>query len=366
MKRNTAQPWIHSAGLDLLFIVGPAFLVTVLAMLLNEQLQSLGAMSAWVWLALIVGVDVTHVYSTLFRTYFDHEELRQRQGMYLLTPLLAWIAGCLLYSMGSLTFWRVLAYLAVFHFVRQQYGFMMIYGRKDGPAFKQLDKLVIYAATLFPLIYWHGHERHFDWFVDGDFFQFRSDAVIQFAGWCYAALIIAYVVKEAYIWRQSGWISWPKQLMLAGTALSWYIGIVQFDNDLMFSAINVISHGVPYLALVWIYGCNQTELQGQGATFYFQWVGQLFRRRWWWLFLGLLACWAYIEENLWDGWVWREHGTVLLFADALPEIQSEQALMWLVPLLATPQITHYVLDAFIWRMKQPDTNWGQILFQRAK
>lgn len=52
MNRATAQPWVHSARLDSLFIVGPAFLVTLLAMLLHAQLQSLGAMSAWVWLDL--------------------------------------------------------------------------------------------------------------------------------------------------------------------------------------------------------------------------------------------------------------------------------------------------------------------------
>jgi hypothetical protein len=37
--------------------------------------------------------------------------------------------------------------------------------------------------------------------------------------------------------------------------------------------------------------------------------------------------------------------------------------MWLVPLLALPQATHYVLDGFIWRRKSnPDvaTAWGGV------
>jgi hypothetical protein len=37
--------------------------------------------------------------------------------------------GLILYQFGSLTFWSVLALVAVFHFIRQQYGFMRIYAR---------------------------------------------------------------------------------------------------------------------------------------------------------------------------------------------------------------------------------------------
>lgn len=363
--KRAAQPWIHSPRLDLAFIIGPPFAVTLLVVLLQGQLARLSAMPAWLWLVLIVGVDVTHVYSTLFRTYFDREELHKRSAIYLLTPLLAWVAGCLLYSAGGMVFWRVLAYLAVFHFVRQQYGFMMIYGRTDGRAWKLIDKLAIYAATLYPLIYWHCRERNFNWFVEGDFWQFDSALVIYVAGAIYGAIIAAYLVKEWLLFRSAGRLNWPRNLMLLGTALSWACGIIVFDNDIAFSAINVIAHGVPYIALIWIYGRNQSELQGEQATFNFAWVGRIFRRRWVLAYLGALVLWAYVEENLWDGWVWREHGTVLLFADALREVQSEQTMVWLVPLLAMPQITHYILDAYIWRMQQPGTHWKEILFFKA-
>ena len=37
-----------------------------------------------------------------------------------------------LYSRGELVFWRALAYLAVFHFVRQQYGWMALYRARMG------------------------------------------------------------------------------------------------------------------------------------------------------------------------------------------------------------------------------------------
>lgn len=366
MTRNPAQPWIYSARIDLLFILAPPFAVTLLAMLLQAQLEQMAAMPAWLWLALIVGVDVTHVYSTVFRTYLDREELRKRQTLYLLAPLLAWVGGCLLYSMGSMVFWRALAYFAVFHFVRQQYGFMMIYGRKDAPAFKRIDQLAIYAATLYPLVYWHCHARNFDWFVAGDFVQFDSELASKIAAALYAAIMAAYLAKEWLLWRRSGEINWPRNLMLGGTIVSWAFGIIVCNNDLAFSAINVVSHGVPYLALVWIYGRNQAELQAHKPTWHFPWIGKLFQPKWLVAYLGVLFLGAYLEENLWDGLIWREHGAVLFFAEVMNEVQSKQTLAWLVPLLAMPQVTHYLLDAYIWRVRQPDSNWKEILFLHSR
>jgi hypothetical protein len=366
MKFNARQPWIFSPVVDLFFILGPAFLVTALAILLHEHIEIFTSVPPWLWLLLVVGVDVSHVYSTLFRTYFDRVEMRKRQALYLLTPLIAWVAGCLLYSLGSQVFWRVLAYLAVFHFVRQQYGLMMIYGRKEEQRYKWIDKLAIYAATVYPLIYWHGNERNFDWFIEGDFFKFDSSAIVALAGLVYLAILFAYLSKELLLWRQQHGFNWPRNLLLFGTALSWLFGIVIFNNDVAFTAINVISHGVPYLALMWIYGRNQAQLQGEQTSFQFRWVATIFRRKWVLIYLGVLFAWAWFEENLWDGLIWHDHGTVLYFADKFPIIQSEQTLVWLVPLLAMPQITHYVLDAFIWRMHHSNTNWKEIFFLNAR
>lgn len=364
--KHPVQPWIYSSRVDLLYIIGPAFFVTVLVILLQGQIEAFNAVPPWLWLLLVVGVDVTHVYSTVFRTYFDKEEMQQRQALYLLTPLIAWIAGCLLYSVDSMVFWRALAYLAVFHFVRQQYGLMMIYGRRENPRFKLIDKVAIYSATIYPLLYWHLHERNIDWFIDGDFFKLEMQGLSTLAGWVYAAILLAYLLKEVLLWRQAQAFNWPRNLMLSGTALSWMVGIVVFDNDIAFTAINVISHGVPYLALMWIYGRNQAQLQGDKPTFQFPWVARIFRRQWVFGYLAVLFAWAYVEENLWDSLIWHEHGTVLYFSEKLSIINSEQTLVWLVPLLAMPQITHYVLDAFIWRMQKTNTSWKEILFLNAK
>ena len=81
--------------------------------------------------------------------------------------------GVALYSESETLFWRALAYLAVFHFVRQQYGWVALYRARVGERGRAgwwIDAAAVYMATLYPLVYWHAHlPRRFWWFLPGDF-----------------------------------------------------------------------------------------------------------------------------------------------------------------------------------------------------
>ena len=362
-----AQPWIASRNTDLGFIVGPAFVITALVILFRHQIALTDGTPPWLWLLLIVGVDVSHVYSTIFRTYLDKEELAKRPGLYVLAPLLAWIAGVMLYSVSALAFWRVLAYLAVFHFIRQQYGFMMIYarGERRRPKFtRYIDQAAIYLATLFPLAWWHSHKLPISWFVDGDFVYVNWPALGIATGVLFALVMTAYVAKEIYYSRREGAFNVPKNLLLLGTALSWSVGIVIFSNDLAFTATNVIAHGIPYTALIWIYGRNQRGLRGPAAPYVSKAVNLLFSARMIPVYVGLLFALAFFEEGLWDGLVWREHLGIFGFFRYLPRVDSDSVMIWLVPFLSLPQSVHYILDAFIWKHNLKDSEWKKILLYR--
>ena len=392
---HSEQNWIYSAKFDGFFIIAPAFIITFAALLFADKLDALSQVSPLWFGLLIVGIDVSHVYSTIFRTYCDKDELRARKTLYTLTPLLCWFCGTLLYAASDLIFWRAITYLAVFHFVRQQYGFMMIYRRKNnintlgaklphptplplgagsyGKAVtgeginKFLDKAAIYIATIYPLIYWHTNlPRNFDWFIEGDFvaipYQF-----INIAGLClYIAIIALYIGKEAYLSFKTGNLNIAKNLLLLGTGLSWWVGIVYFNNDLAFTAINVVAHGIPYIALIWIYGHNQSKLSPRKIMLGRITWQKFFSPRYLGLFLGVILALAWFEEGLWDALVWSEHKNFFRALHALPNIDDKATLTWLIPLLALPQTTHYVLDAFIWRMQTKGTNWKHILFLKQQ
>ncbi len=334
-------PWLHSAFTDGVFLLSPAFLVTAAVLLWPGFFTAENDVSPVLWLALVVGVDVAHVYSTLYRTYFDKEESVRYRTLLIFIPLGCWIAGMLLYSAGKFVFWRTLAYLAVFHFVRQQYGFLRLYARKeDGPRWgRWIDGAAVYLATLYPLVYWHTHPRSFHWFLPGDFVPVAAAWVERVVLALYVGALAAYAARAVAEARRTGVVNVPKHLVLAGTALSWYTGIVWYDGDLTFTATNVVAHGVPYMALIWIF-----ERKKSGARIYRPAMAPLF--------VGFLLVLAYVEEAFWDVLVWRDHTQFFSWLAFLPHLEEQAALAVVVPLLAVPQATHYVLDGFIWRIRK--------------
>lgn len=292
----------------------------------------------WTWVTAVLLIDVAHVYATGFRVYFDPAELRRRPWLYTLTPLLALVIGLALYSEGDLLFWRTLAYLAVFHFVRQQYGWVALYRARVGETGwpgKLVDSAAIYLATIYPLIYWHAHlPRHFWWFLDHDFVSLPA-AVERIAAPCYWGALGLYAARSIYCGVVQQKFNPGKDIVVVTTAVCWYVGIVTFNSDYAFTVTNVIIHGVPYFVLVFWYVCRRPL----GVPMTFQ-PGRIAG------FIATLWLAAYVEELVWDKGIW--HTRSWLFGSAW-KMDSFKA--YLVPLLAVPQITHYVLDGFLWRRR---------------
>jgi hypothetical protein len=354
-----ALPWVRSAGFDTGLILSPAFAVTACVLMFPVAAGRAAPIGTGLWLLLIVGLDVAHVYSTLFRTYLDRRERAAHGALLTFVPLFCWLLATGLHALSAALFWTVLAYTAVFHFVRQQYGLMMLYALpadRVGRTRRWLDGAMIAAATGYPLIYWHASlPRSFAWFIDGDFIALPAVAEPLARG-AYAAITAAYLAANAFRWWRGEPCNVPRQAIVLGTALSWYVGIVAFDGDLAFTATNVVAHAIPYMALVWLYGENrERRIRPRRRLFSPAWVPAM---------LALVVGLAYLEEGLWDGFVWREHLGAFAAFRHLPTLAGP----WLnlaVPLLILPQLTHYVLDGFIWRLRH-DRIWLDTLLWRRR
>ncbi|KFA90424.1 hypothetical protein [Archangium violaceum] len=336
-----SQAWLFGRGVDLAVFAGSA-LVSVVLVLAAPALGAVGDTPLWAWALFVVCVDVAHVWSTLFRTYLDGDELRSRPGLYITAPLAAYLLGVLAYLLSPGTFWRLFAYTALFHFIRQQYGWVALYGRKArvSDTERVLDAAAIYAATLGPVLWWHANlPRAFWWFVENDF-------VSGLPAWVgTGALVLQGLVLAAWagfqcarVLRGEG-LQVGKVLLVLATGVTWFGGIVVARDDFAFTVMNVVLHGVPYFALLFRYTRGRLAEGGYG------WLGPVVRAG---LpgFLGVLCVLAFGEELLWDKLVWHERP--LLFGEA-GLVLPPDVLALVVPLLALPQATHYVLDAFIWK-----------------
>lgn len=341
------QAWIKSPLFDSIFFLGPLVLPVLFILMFPATFQNQSyEISTAAWVGLVLLVDVTHVYSTIYRTYFNKLAWLRYSVPFKLVPLICLISGILLYSISSLLFWRCLAYLAVFHFIRQQYGFMRLYSLKENQQswMNLADKFIIYGVTLLPVLIWHAQgPKQFNWFTEGDFIYFKSGLLVHLLQIVYGLLLLFYLLLllyQIFIYR---YFNLPKTILISGTAISWYLGIVYYNGDLSFTMLNVLAHGIPYMALIWVSEKkNLAHLKPSFLKHFFKTYGIL-------LFLGFLMLLAYVEEGLWDAVIWREHESVFKPFYAMHQLQTEKALVFLVPLLSLPQAVHYILDGFIWK-----------------
>lgn len=359
------SPWLFSRNVDLAAFLGPAVAACGLVLLGARCGWLERDAPEWTWIGGVLLVDVAHVWATAFVVYFDPAELRRRPWLYALVPGLAWGIGWAVHSESPAAFWRVLAYLAVFHFVRQQVGWVALYRARCGErdAFgRRLDTAAVMLATVYPLTWWHAHlPRRFRWFVEGDF-----AAVPEIAARCLEPVF--WIVLAAYFGRsvlrgvRDGFFNPGKDLVVGTTAACWYVGIVLLDSDFAFTATNVLIHGVPYLVLVQhvrrvpavAHEVDAGTEQGTtsaaagssepGAAKKSRSVRRIGST--WWVLLASVWALAYFEELLWDRAVWHERAW--LFG---PAWETDGARDAVVALLAVPQVAHYVLDGFVWRRR---------------
>lgn len=340
MNATMKQQWLFSRNIDLSVFLGSA-VISLLLLAVGWQLGILNSDSPdWTWITAILLIDVAHVWSTSFRTYFDVEELRSRLWLYLLVPVLGYAFGVALYSEGRMVFWTVLAYIAVFHFVRQQYGWVALYRRKNNETSRisyWIDTIAIYLATVYPLVFWMSSTpRNFNWFVEGDFIQIPAllDTILFPV---YVVSLLAYVAKSIYQYVAEGRLTIGKDIVVVTTAICWYVGIITFNSDYAFTVTNVIIHGVPYFALIFLYSQTRREKSNK--------VYKALSSNWI-FFLATLWLLAYVEELVWHKGVWHERDWIF---GGYWDLETWK--VFLVPLLAVPQLTHYVLDGFIWKRK---------------
>ncbi len=340
VEKKAGDKWLFSAPIDLSVFLGSA-IISLLLLAIGWQLGILNDDApGWTWISAVLLIDVAHVWSTSFRVYFDAEEFKRRIWLYTLVPVFGYAIGVALYSEGELVFWKALALLAVFHFVRQQYGWVNLYRAKlkeKSQLTWWIDAAAVYLTTIYPLAFWMTRlPRKFDWFVPDDFFSLPA-FVEQILFPLYVLALAAYFVKSIYLYFSTGFINIGKDIVVLTTAVCWYVGIVALDSDYAFTVTNVIIHGVPYFALIYFYTRTRRETAGK----FYRTISHN-----WFVFLATLWALAYAEELFWHRGVWHEKN--YLFG-ANWDLESWK--MYLVPLLAVPQLTHYILDGFVWRRK---------------
>src|ERR1051326_4889384 len=143
--------WIISARDDVIWFIGSVVSSYLLLVLYVSGIVPLIPMVA-VWAILI---DAPHVFGTFSRTYFDRTE-RHNRARLLWGSLLFFAIGPVLVLAGfGLVFLFVAALWAYYHLVKQHYGFMVLYKKKNGDLAhvdNVLDRVFLLFAFNYPFV----------------------------------------------------------------------------------------------------------------------------------------------------------------------------------------------------------------------
>ncbi|HEV8588159.1 MAG TPA: hypothetical protein VGQ72_04740 [Pyrinomonadaceae bacterium] len=261
--RALSLRWIISAREDLIWFIGSvASSYLLLVLYVTGILPLIPMVAGWAIL-----IDAPHVFGTFSRTYFDRSEWRTRKRL-MLGSLLFFIVGPALVLLGAgFTFFFVAALWAYYHLVKQHYGFMVLYKKKNNdlaPVDNALDRLLLMFAFNYPFVAFIANDPTAMARVP-PFLRSGVNAVATLL------LIGTIVLGIAWLGRQIQRavlrepLNVPKYLLLAAAIpLHWVALFTPMPaKPIALVAILTIYHNLQYHRLIWFH--NQKYIGGTGV-----------------------------------------------------------------------------------------------------
>src|SRR5215213_6399040 len=143
--------WIISGREDLVWFIGSvASSYALFALYVGGILPLVPMVAAWAIL-----IDAPHVFGTFSRTYFDRTERLARKRL-LWGSLLFFVIGPVMVLLRlGLVFFFLAALWAYYHLVKQHYGFMVLYKKKNNDLLRAdnfLDRAFLLLAFTYPFV----------------------------------------------------------------------------------------------------------------------------------------------------------------------------------------------------------------------
>jgi hypothetical protein len=257
--------WIISARDDLIWLIGSVSSSYLLLILYVKGIIPLVPMVA-LWAILI---DAPHVFGTFSRTYFDRTE-RKNRGSLLWGSLLFFAIGPVMVFAGAgLIFFFLAALWAYYHLVKQHYGFMVLYKKKNNdlaPADNALDRLLLLFAFNYPFVAFIARDPEA---------IARVPAPLQSGVNALATILLAGTVILATAWlgRQMQRaltgepLDVPKYLLLAAAIpMHWIVLLTPMPHKpIAIVAILTIYHNLQYHRLIWFHNGKYKVRTGSGS-----------------------------------------------------------------------------------------------------
>jgi hypothetical protein len=334
--------WIISPRDDLVWFIGSVVSSYALLVLYVTGLLPLIPMVA-LWAILI---DAPHVFGTFSRTYFDRTERKNRARLLWGSLLFFAIGPVLVLAGAGFVFFFVAALWAYYHLVKQHYGFMVLYKKKNCDLARidnALDRLLLLFAFNYPFVEFIARDPEA---------MARVPAPLRAGVNGFAKLLLAGTILLLILWigRQvqraitGEPLNVPKYLLLAAAIpMHWIVLLTPMPHKpIAIVAILTIYHNLQYHRLIWFHNQKYKSREKFGAA-------ELISRR-------LLY---YIAFGILFGVIYQGPRQILGYV-GLQSAQPPLLVQLGVSFLWGYAFIHYYLDSKIWRVRR-DPSVGKAL-----
>jgi len=353
--------WIISARDDLVWFIGSVISSYLLLFLYVKGVLPLIPMAA-AWAILI---DAPHVFGTFSRTYFDRTE-RQTRARLLWGSLAFFAVGPVMVLAGAgFVFFFVAALWAYYHLVKQHYGFMVLYKKKNSDLARvdnALDRLLLLFAFNYPFVAFIAQDPEA---------MARVPVTLRGGVNGFAALLLVGTVAVGVIWlgRQiqraiaGESLNVPKYLLLAAAIpMHWIVLLTPMPHKpIAIVAILTIYHNFQYHRLIWFHNKKYKSVsQYAGSTSEttnsrsrYGAAEIISRRLLYYIAFGILFGIIYQGPRQFLGYLSFKNG-VTGVTDVSFATQLAISILWGYAFI------HYYLDSKIWRVRR-DPSVGKAL-----
>lgn len=406
-SRTFSMSWILDRKNDLIWYIGSALvgwlyvgIIFLAVWLLKDPLQNefgrirLGGLeipltlrflvySSWAFL-----IDAPHIWSTLARTFIDPEErhIRRRElwlswlwfafgPALILTPYaislilkpLGVTLPTILLQLGGIIFYVFFRLWAYYHVVRQHWGFLMLYKRKNNdmqPATNKVDAWAFNLLLYSPLVM----------FVMGPFYSktpgmpplgvealrwgsFYLPGLLYYVAWItFLGTLLYWVGYQVTQWRQGQQLNGPKLLFMLSIIPLHLLALNNPWLAAMLVPIVTVGHNLQYHRIVWQFG--QNKYVKSEPTPGFALTRLIFSRAWIYMGVGLLFTFA-LYRGPWVDWLQATTGIALdksvlngvgMMAGLENPMDLNLGQQLFGAFLIGWAMQHYYLDAKIWRV----------------
>lgn len=331
--------WIISARDDVIWFIGSVVSSYLLLFLYVWGIVPLIPMVAF-WAILI---DAPHVFGTFSRTYFDRTERHNRARLLWGSLLFFAIGPALVLAGFGFVFLFVAALWAYYHLVKQHYGFMVLYKKKNGDLARAdniLDRAMLLFAFNYPFVEFIARDPEA---------MARVPASLRGGVNGFAKLLLAGTILSFIVWlgRQvqravtGEPLNVPKYLLLAAAIpMHWIVLLTPMPHKpIAIVAILTIYHNFQYHRLIWFHNqkyANAREKYGAAEL--------ISRRLLFYIAFGILFGIIYQGPRQLLGYFGVQSAAA---GTALPlTVQLGISFLWGYAFI------HYYLDSKIWRVRR--------------